>query len=67
MNKRFAMTAAHWLVLKTGYGGWNGCECDTPEIDGKRVYGNSDVQDDRWEHFAWSKEGSVTVAHVRVR
>jgi len=44
--KKFVMTAEHLTLLKRFQVGWQDCEAGAPEIDPKRPYGNSDVEND---------------------
>ena len=42
----FELKQQHLDLLKETYIGWNDCEFGSPEIDCKRPYGNSNVEED---------------------
>jgi hypothetical protein len=42
----FRLTSQHLTLLQHMYVGWQDMEYGAPEIDPKRPYGNSDVEDD---------------------
>lgn len=44
--EKFNLTETHLKLLKNMYVGWNDCEYGAPEIDPKRPYGNSNVEND---------------------
>ncbi len=48
-KEQFEIKKEHLLLLQKMYVGWNDCEFGAPEIDGKRPYGNSDVEQDMLE------------------
>lgn len=43
---KFILTKDHIKLLQRMYVGWQDCETGAPEIDPKRPYGNSDVDED---------------------
>lgn len=45
-KKQFEVKKEHLLLLQRMNVGWNDCEFGAPEIDPKRPYGNSDVEQD---------------------
>ena len=44
--EKFTITENHLKLLKRMFVGWNDCEFGAPEIDPKRPYGNSSVEQD---------------------
>lgn len=44
--KRFTLTHEHKKLIRRMYVGWQKCEHGAPEIDPKRPYGNSSVEED---------------------
>lgn len=48
-NKQFEIKEEHLKLLRRMYVGWDDCEFGAPEIDPKRPYGNSDVEQDMIE------------------
>lgn len=46
MGDTFTITENHFKLLRRMYVGWQNCETGAPEIDPKRPYGNSDVEND---------------------
>lgn len=54
----FELTDTHLKLLKNMYVGWSDVEYGAPEIDPKRPYGNSDVEDDIAEIIKLPKKGN---------
>jgi len=46
MENQFTITKDHLKLLKHMYVSWNDCEYGAPEINPKRPYGNSSVEED---------------------
>ena len=46
VGAKFEVTEQHLVLARHMYVGWQNCEFGAPEIDPKRPYGNSDVEDD---------------------
>ena len=58
---RFRVTADHLKLLRRMYVGWQDCEYGAPEIDPKRPYGNSSVEQDIAEILGWiDRNGEVS-------
>lgn len=51
--KKFELKQEHLDLLKKAYVGWGECEYGAPCIDGKRPYGNSDVERDIAKILNW--------------
>lgn len=51
----FTLTEDHLKLLQRMYVGWQDCEYGAPEIDPKRPYGNSNVEEDICEILAWNR------------
>ena len=47
--EKFTLTKTHLKLLRRFEVGWQDCEFGAPEIDPKRPYGNSDVEEDMRE------------------
>lgn len=45
-KEKFTLTKSHIKLLRHLEVGWQNCEYGAPEIDPKRPYGNSDVEED---------------------
>lgn len=56
--REFIITQDHLKLLKSMNVDWNGCEYGAPEIDCKRPYGNSNVEDDIAEIIKFPKKGN---------
>ncbi len=52
-KETFVLTTDHLKLLGRMYVGWQDCEYGAPEIDPKRPYGNSDVEEDVAEILGW--------------
>jgi len=53
----FTLTEEHLKLLTHMYVGWSTCEYGAPEIDPKRPYGNSSVEEDIGEILGEEPEG----------
>ena len=53
--EKFLVIESHVELLKNMYVGWQDAEYGAPEIDPKRPYGNSDVEEDICEILKFSK------------
>jgi hypothetical protein len=51
--REFTITDDHLKLLERMYVGWDEMEYGAPAIDGKRPYGNSDVEADIAEILGW--------------
>lgn len=51
--KEFIVNDNHIKLLNKMIVGWQDCEYGAPEIDPKRPYGNSDVENDIMEILGW--------------
>jgi len=52
-KETFEMTKDHLKLLSKMFVEWQDCETGAPEIDPKRPYGNSDVENDIAEILGW--------------
>jgi len=52
----FTVTHDHLKLLRMMHVGWQDCEYGAPEINPKRPYGNSDVEDDIADILGWEYE-----------
>ncbi len=57
--RNFTITDDHLKLLRRMHVGWQDCEYGAPEIDPKRPYGNSAVEDDICEILGWPLESVV--------
>lgn len=53
----FTVTEEHIKLLRNAYVGWDDCEYGAPQINPKRPYGNSDVEEDVAELLGIKAEG----------
>lgn len=57
LSNNFVLKKEHIKLLKRAYISWNHCEYGAPEINPKRPYGNSNVEEDIAEILGWELEG----------
>lgn len=65
---KFTLTEEHVALLRRMSVGWQDCETGAPEIDPKRPYGNSSVEQDVAEILGWEideDEGLTDEQHDR--
>ena len=63
-KQKFEIKPEHLKLIKPMNVGWQECEYGAPEIDPKRPYGNSAVEDDILEILGWKKGPQITVDGV---
>lgn len=67
---KFELKPEHIKLLSSAYIGWNDAEYGAPEIDPKRPYGNSDVEEDICDILGWDRKEDLEKArdiHVETR
>src|ERR1043166_9600468 len=60
-NQQFEVKPEHIKLIRRMNVGWNDREYGAPEIDPKRPYGNSDVENDILEILGWKTDAKVTI------
>jgi hypothetical protein len=63
-KQRFEIKLEHLKLIRRMNVGWQDCEYGAPEIDPKRPYGDSDVEDDILEILGWKKGPKIIVDGV---